>query len=123
MSELTVECPSCAAGIEPATILESLATREKNSATDLIEHDDDVDLRCPECEQEVTLRTAEVIVRLSAHNPILAVLNTMKENEKQRGDSGWSEGIREAIKREQESFQQKQELREAAEQLQNELDE
>jgi hypothetical protein len=100
-----------------------VATRETNSATDLVEHDDDVDLRCPECEQEVTLRTAAVVVRLSAHNPILAVLDTMKENEKQRGDSGWSEGIKEAIEREQESFQQKQEIRQAAEELQNELDE
>jgi hypothetical protein len=123
MTELTVDCPNCAADIEPATILESLAIRETNSATDLVEHDDDVDLRCPECEQDVTLRTGAVIVRLSAHNPILAVLNTMKENEKQRGGPGWTEGIKEAIEREQESFQRKQEIRQAAEELQNDLDE
>jgi hypothetical protein len=121
MEKLTVECPACAADIEPVTMLESLAERETNSATGFIENGQDVDLVCPRCEQDVSIQHAEAFVRLMAHNPILTILDAMQENEQKHGTAGWSEGLRVAVEQEQESFQQKQELREKSKKLREKL--
>jgi hypothetical protein len=114
MAETEFTCPACDATIDPEAVLSHLATT--GTAAGVVEDGADVDLDCPTCEATVTLSGAEVLVKLSADDATLRLLQALRAAAPAAVES-WEPDLAAALEREREAARRTEAINELAAEL------
>lgn len=118
MADISFDCPACSSAISPEEVLVALAHR--GTAEELLEDQADVEMNCPECGTEITLRASEAIVKLSADDAVLAVFKRLAEE----GDEfvhNRRPNFDDIVEREREARERRRQLNETLEELRDSL--
>jgi hypothetical protein len=117
MAETEFTCPACEATVDPEAVLAHLA--RTGTADRVVADGADVDLDCPACDAMVTLPSAEVLVKLSADDATLRLLEALREAAP--AGTAWEPDLAAALEREREAQRRRDELEATLADLQEKL--
>lgn len=116
--DTTFDCAECDVEIQPAEVLGAMASQGITEG--VINDDKDLDMDCPQCDETVTLETAETVVKLAADDATLALLQTLREVDT-AARTGWDPDFEEVVEQEREARERREQLEEKLEEIRDSL--